>query len=501
MKEEVFCMDRVTTEDPELTDLNNMTMRIFKGEIAGLLPDDEQGKKKLLEVMQQNVPLHYGRVYMNGELVNSYLKSDYTFNRIYIISDQNRLVPDLTVSDNLFVLRKGFHQKVLNRKLLNQQARRLLENAGLEIAPDTLVSELGVFERISIELVRAVIQRSRLIVFDETSSFLSAKDVLRLRDVMRYYVRRGISFLYIGNHHEELLAICDRVMVMQYGRVIKNVYDMEISDEEMLKISAPESILEHYMQMEKDMPREAETEVNFAEEDAALEFCDVTGSYLKNLSFSVQPGECIAILDRSMPPVEDIMKILTGENKEWDGAILCNGERFTREKNIRLLDDSIGIIQEHAHRSMIFPDMTFMENLCFMSDRKIKNVFLQRKVRSSVRKEYWDVFGSDLDIRDMRFASKESKYMLVYYRYLMLNPGVVFCIQPYSGADVTVRTRIHELIRMLKRRGIAVVIVTAGLTDAHFVSDRILMLEKGSMAYEFKKEEFKYVWDDLLQSQ
>ena len=91
--------------------------------------------------------------------------------------------------------------------------------------------------------------------------------------------------------------------------------------------------------------------------------------------------------------------------------------------------------------------------------------------------------------------------MLVYYRYLMLNPGVVFCIQPYSGADVTVRTRIHELIRMLKRGGIAVVIVTAGLTDAHFVSDRILMLEKGSMAYEFKKEEFKYVWDDLLQSQ
>lgn len=499
MKEEVFCMDRVTTEDPELTDLNNMTMRIFKGEIAGLLPDDEQGRKKLLEVMQQNVPLHYGRVYMNGELVNSYLKSDYTFNRIYIISEQNRLVPDLTVSDNLFVLRKGFHQRVLNRKLLNQQARRILENAGLDIAPDTLVSELGVFERISIELVRAVIQRSRLIVFDETSSFLSAKDVLRLRDVMRYYVGQGISFLYIGYHHEELLAICDRVMVMQFGQVIKNVYDMDISDEDMLKISAPESVLEHYIQMEKDSSRE--TELEAAAERTALEFCEVTCGYLKNLSFTVQPGECIALLDRSMPPVEDIMKILTGEDKEWEGSIICGGRRFTREKNIRLLDDSIGIIQEHAHRSMVFPDMTFMENLCILSDRKIKNVFLQQKIRSSVRREYWDVFGSDLDIKDMRLASKESKYKLVYHRYLMLNPKVVFCIQPYSGADVPVRTCIHELIRRLKRRGIAVVIVTAGLTDAHFVSDRILMLEKGSMVYEFKREEFKYLWDDLLQSQ
>lgn len=501
MKKEVFYMDRVSTEDPELTDLDHMTMRVFGGEIAGLLSTDEQGRKKLLEVMQHNVPLQYGRVYIDGEVVNSYLKSDFSFNRVCIISQKNRLIPDLTVADNLFVLRKGFRQRILNAHLLSQQTRKILEHAGIEIEPDRLVSTLNVFERISIELVKAVIQRCRLIVFDEISSVLSARDVLRLRDMMRYYAGQGLSFLYIGNHHEELTVLCDRIMIMQYGRISKNIYDTAMPDKDIIHIAGPSRLLERYLQIMDPSEGELKQEPPIQTKSAALEFCGVTGTYLKNLSFAVQPGECIALLDRSTPPVEDIMNILTGQNREWSGEIVCGGKHFSHSHRIRLLDDSIGIIQEYAHRSMIFPHLTFMENLCVMSDRKIRNVFLQNRVRKSVRREYQKVFGSLMDETDMAQVTKETKYTLVYYRYLMLNPKVVFCIQPFSGADVRLRMHIQELISRLKARGIAVVIVTAGLTDAHYVSDRILMMEKGSMVYEFKKEEFRYLWDDLLKSQ
>lgn len=501
MKREVLWMDRVSTEDPELTDLDNMTMRVFDGEIAGLLATDEQGKKKLLEIIRHNVPLRYGRVYIDGEVVNSYLKSDYSFNRVCIISQKNCLIPDLTVADNLFVLRKGFRQHILDEKLLNQQTQRILEHAGIEIAPDTLVSELTVFERISIELVKAVVQRSRLIVFDEISSVLSARDVLRLRDTMQYYAEQGLSFLYMGNHHEEIMALCDRVMIMQYGRISKNIYDTATPDKDIIQIAGTTGLLERYLQIMDPSEGELKQERAALTKSAVLEFCNVTGVYLKNLSFAVQPGECIALLDRSTPPVEDIMDILTGQNREWSGEIICAGKHFVHTHKIQLLDDSIGIIQEYAHRSMIFPHLTFMENLCVMSDRKINNVFLQNRVRKSVRKEYRNVFGSVMDETDMRHVPKEIKYTLVYYRYLMLNPKVVFCIQPFSGADMRLRMHIQELIYRLKARGIAVVIVTAGLTDAHYVSDRILMMEKGSMVYEFKKEEFRYLWDDLLKNQ
>ena len=97
MKEEVFRMDHVTTDDFEMTNLDNMTLHIYRGEIVGLLPVNEQGRKKLLEVMRHNVPLRYGRVYMEGQPVNSYLESDQSVNRVSVISAKNRLVQDLSV--------------------------------------------------------------------------------------------------------------------------------------------------------------------------------------------------------------------------------------------------------------------------------------------------------------------------------------------------------------------------------------------------------------------
>lgn len=501
MKEEVFSMDHVTTDDFEVTNLDNMTMRIFKGEIAGLLPVNEQGRKKLLEIMQYNVPIHYGRIYVDGKLVNSYLKSDLSANRVYVISSKGRLVQDLSVSDNIFVLRRGFRQYVLEQKLLNRQAEQLLKQAKLNIAPDVMVGRLNEFERVVIELIKAVVQRASLIVFDEIGSILSVQDILRLRDMMRLYTKQGFSFLYIANHHEEVLPVSDRTMVMKNGRIIKNIYDRDISDAEVLQIVGAEGYPELYLQLERAISMEQDTGKTEPKPTAALEFCNVSSDYLDRLSFSVQPGECIVLLDRSMPPVQDAVRILTGEKIDWTGEIICGGKRLTNKKRIRILDDSIAVIQEHAHRTMIFPHFTFMENLCVMSDRKISNIFLQRKIRKSIRKEFFEIFGKDIDAVDMDTVSKESKYMLVYYRYYMLRPRVIFCIQPFSGADMYLRRRIIDLIQILKQRGIAVVILTVGLADSVLVADRLLMLEKGNMICEFQKEEFKYLWEDLLQSQ
>lgn len=501
MKEEIFSMDHVSTDDFDMTNLDNMTMRIFKGEIAGLLPVNEQGRKKLLEIMQHNRPIRYGWVRMNGRLVNSYLKNDLSDNRVSIISSKNRLVQDLSVSDNVFVLRRGFRQKILNRNLLNRETERLLQNARLEIEPDMLAGRLNEFERVAVELLRAVMQRAELIVFDEIGAFLNIQDILRLRDMMRDYTRQGIAFFYIGNHHEEVVHICDRTMIMKNGQIIKNVCDSDITDEQIMQIAGTEDYPEMYFQLKGMVSESRNPELCEQKEEPALEFCNVSGGCLGHLSFAVQMGECVVIQARNVAALEDMVNILMGSMPEWSGMVACADKKLTSKKGIHLLDDSIAVIQEYPHRSMIFPHMTFLENLCIMTDRKIKNIFQQERIRKSVRNEFAGIFGIDIDERDMSVVSKERKYTLVYYRYYMLRPRVVFCVQPFSGADAFLRRRILDLIQKLKQRGIAVVILTISLADSCFAADRLLMLEKGSILCEFKKEDFKYIWEDLFQSQ
>lgn len=500
MKEEVFRMDHVTTDDFEMTNLDNMTLHIYRGEIVGLLPVNEQGRKKLLEVMRHNVPLRYGRVYMEGQPVNSYLESDQSVNRVSVISAKNRLVQDLSVSDNIFVLRRGFRQYVIEQKILDREANRLFAQNGIKIRPDITADKLTEFERVVIELIKAILQRERLIVFDEISSILSMKDILKLRDMMRHYAAQGFSFLYIGNHHEEVLHICDRLLVMKNGRIIKDIRDSRIPDSKVLQIAGAEGYPELYVRLEHPVAQEEPPEKKKVKENAVLEFREVSSSYFRNVSFSVHAGECVVLLDRSMPLVEETLRLFTSPGNVQEGEIICAGRRLTREAPMRLLDDSIAVIQEYPHRSMIFPDLSFMENLCILADRKIGNLFLQRKIQKSIRREYESVFGRDLDARDMRAVSKESKYSLVYYRYYMLRPKVVICIRPFSGADMYLRRHILMLMQKLMERGIAVVIMTAGLTDTYFVADRLLLLEKGRMVCEFPKEKFKNLWANLLQN-
>ena len=202
-----------------------------------------------------------------------------------------------------------------------------------------------------------------------------------------------------------------------------------------------------------------------------------------------------------MSLVEETLKIFTSPGTLEEGEILCGGRCLTREAPMRLLDDSIAVIQEYPHKSMIFPHLSFMENLSILSDRKISSLFLQKKVRKSIRREFEPVFGKDLDIRDMRTASKESKYSLVYYRYYMLRPKILICIGPFSGADMYLRRNILKLMQKLKERGIALLILTSGLADTYFVADRLLLLEKGNLVCEFPKENFKDLWTNLLQNQ
>ena len=500
MREEILRMEHVTTEDFETTNLDNMSLHVFQGEIAGLLPVNEQGRKKRLEVLQFNVPLRYGWVSLENVQVNSYLHSDMSANRVYVISSRNRLVPDLNVCENIFVLRRGFRQYVLNRKLLYQQTRRILEEADVQIDPEELADQLTDYDRVVIELLKAVVMRAKLIVIDEIAAILSTGEILKLKELMLRYARQGFSFLYLGNHHEEVLPVCDRVMIMKDGKIVKNVRAGEVTDEDILKIAGAEGYPELYLQLSGELPEENQVQAENSQE-AALEFRHVSTSYLKDLSFSVQPGECMVLLDRSSAADGEVLKMLGGKKGEWEGMIVCDGKELTPDKKIHLLDDSIAVIEEYAYKSMIFPCLSFMENLCIMSDRKVGSVMLQKKVRKSVRMEYGSVFGDDLDAMDMRTVSKAGKYALVYYRYYMLRPRVVFCIRPFSGADMYLRRHILTLIQGLKQRGIAVVILTSGLADSCFVADRLLMLEKGRTVREVEKEEFKYLWKDLFENQ
>lgn len=493
MREEVLRLERVTYLEDGVTLLDNFNLHIFKGEIMGLISANALGRRELIRLMCRNLPLHYGRVYFREQLVNCYERNSMSVNPVAVIEKQSRLVENLTVADNIFVLRRGFRKFVINPKVLSHQLEYYTKALNIGISGDTLVSSLSFFEKCVVELLKAVITGARLVVIKDISNFISAADLVKIHQLIRYYAGQGVSFLYVCNHHEEVFTIADRAALMENGKILK-VFDRSEFRDEMVAPYCKPFFQTVALQNQKYGGLAEHAGVSGApgsEDRSALRFEHVCTDAVHDLSFSVQKGECVILLDMNNTALHDLLSIANGEKSPDSGSIWLGGRRFRKRRFLQPQTD-IGIIQEKPTHSMLFPNMSYLDNLCFTSDRKHRFMWTGYRAKQSVAKEYEPICGSgDIYAPDIGSLSTRSRYNLVYYRMHLLHPKAVFCVQPFAEADMDLRLHIIGLMNQLRERQIAVVILAVNLSDSLVVADRLLILENGRLQKEIERKDFR----------
>ncbi|WMJ89970.1 ATP-binding cassette domain-containing protein [Anaerocolumna sp. MB42-C2] len=476
MREEILRMENVTKVCDGVTYLDNINLQIYKGEIMGLIPIDRQGKTELVQLLCQNSPIDYGRIYMNNELVNYYEHSTNNMNRVYVIDQKSKLIQDLTVSDNIFVLRRSFKKYIINNKVLRGQVNRFLKEMEIQIDPGELVANLNPFEQCVVELLKAVITGSNLIIISDISNVLSVVDLNQLYRLIHYYSGKGYTFMIIGSHHEEIFSICDRAALMKDGSVIKILDEMEKKSDliHVYTIS--------FYDTKPKIPGNSEKGI--------LKFENVFTADLNNMSFSIKKGDCTVLFDMNNTIFKDLLELMNGEQPPRYGQILYNNQNYTKSISKKALQNGISVIPENATQKMLFYSLSYIDNLTFLVDKKLDINIMRRKIKKSIIREYKSILGDDVYAKDLSKLELTSLYNLVYYRIHLYNPGIVFCLQPFSGADMYLRKHIADLIRELKRKGITVIILAVNISDTLTVADRLLVIEKGAVVKEYSKEEF-----------
>lgn len=153
---------------------------------------------------------------------------------------------------------------------------------------------------------------------------------------------------------------------------------------------------------------------------------------------------------------------------------------------------------------MLFPGMSYMDNLCFTMDHRFSNLWRSRGIRQSIRREYASVLGTDVFDKRVDELSVREKYDLVFTRLLLQRPQVVFCIHPFKKAEVPIRSHIWELIDRLLKKDIAVVILAVNLADSLALANRLIRLRQGTIQEVYCREDFAKLpvstpWRELYQ--
>lgn len=477
MRKEILRMEHVLCRDGAVPVLNYSSMQIFQGEIYGVLCLEQPGIEKLLELICWNRPIQNGHIFFDERLVNRAESYDNSRNRAALIGRQCKLVGELSLADNLFVIRAGFKRFVVPERVINHEARRIFDDFRISLSPHVLVKELGEYERLVAEIMRAVIVGERLIVLWEISDLLSSEELPRFHELLRRLAARGHTFLYIYTHHEVLLPVCDRLAVFTGGKIAKALDDPGGAGRHIVKAfgrTAYEGLMALTPRSSEDAKRQK----------PVLKLGRVSAKTFRNLSLSLRAGEIAVLLDQSNTILDELTRLLSGMEKPLSGEIGPVGIIGSKRR-------SVAVATRDPISSTLFPEMSFLDNLCFPLENKVPMFWQKDRLRKSVLRECRPVMGSALDAPELYGLSKKDLHTLVYYRYLLYRPKIVVCHQPLADSDVHLRLHILGLLSKLRDSGIAILVLTTELYDTLQIADRLILAENGRITREYARGQFE----------
>lgn len=477
MRKETLRMERVSYQEQGTMLLDSLSLHIFEGEILGLVPINSFGVAELTNVLCHNLPLHYGYVYYNERLINTWRHTSSVYPRIALIQNQSSLAPDLTVAENIFILGPNFSDHIISYRHLKTEFGFLAQKLGIELDPDTYADDLTVFERVCVELMKAIHAGCRLAILWDVSTFVSEQELRRLHQILRQCAREGMSFLYISPHLEDAEELCQRTLCMHNGQIIKS-----FAPGHKWPAIFPFYGNQHYYDLVRSQIDQHTRKDTSA--PMAFEAKDLHSASLDGLSFYVKQGECLVVQDMDNRVVAELLQILQGECP-CTGQLLVNGKALTAAGTRQ-----IAIIQELATKTMLFPHLSYIDNLCFTLDHRIHRIWNSSRLKNGIRRDLTPLLGSDVFDKSIPELTEQQKYDLVYTRVLLQKPDVVFCVWPYKGAEMAIRLHICRCLERLLERGIAVVILAVNLADSLALAERVLQIREGRQLREYLPEQF-----------
>lgn len=473
-------MERVCCHEQGVVQLDDFNLGILSGEIMGLLPVNNRGLPSLLRLLQNNTPLQYGYVYYREKQVNTWRASGQRNNRIGLIQSESCLVEGLTVADNIFVLRPDYNGWLLRPRVFRKQLSPFLESIGISISAEAYIEELTDFERVVVDVLKSVVAGYRLIVLRDISANICETELMKIHLLLRHYTREGISFLYIDFNPEELRQICDKVALMSNGRIIKIFQGESLTRESLYPYTGAYS--------GKTRQRIYRPEPAKSKGGPLFQVNDMSGGMINGLNFSVSSGECVVLQNVDVQASGELLAILSGRMAPEKGEMLINGQPVSFA-----MGGDIAVIQELPTKTMLFHELSYFDNLCFLLDRRLPEIWRDDGLREGVRREYAEILGGDVFDLRIDALSEAQKYHLVYMRVALQNPKVVLCVQPFSRADMELQGLIMELMRMLLDKGVALVVLTGKLEDSLSLADKLIRIRSDKPEEVYMRGEFSAV--------
>ncbi len=471
----------ISKQFPGVMALRNVSFSIRSGEVHALVGENGAGKSTLMHILGGHYQPDEGCIVYKGEEVvisNQHAALSLGIGMVY---QELKLCPNLTVTENIFLGREREAGKGrVNWKLMREETSHLLRSLGSSIDPNAYVRTLSIADQQLVEIAKSISKKADIIVMDEPTSALTLAETDSLFRNIRMLKGKGVTIIYISHRMEEIFEISDRISVLRDGQYLGTFVTAETSIGEIVTLIAGKELITELSQSEK-----------LASENkaVALEVEDLNRSgKFSHVSFRLYEKEILGIYGLQGSGRTEVLETLFGLASDWSGNISVFGAKADIASPWSAIKIGIAMIPEDRRRAGIFADMDVEENINIANPADMSGFlgFLKRKTMHAIAASFIDKLGIKAKRKRqlLRNLSGGNQQKVVISKWLATKPRILLVDELTRGIDVGAKADIYKILHKLRDEGLSVLLVSSELPEVLSVSDRVLVMRKGSLVAE-----------------
>jgi erythritol transport system ATP-binding protein len=483
----ILAASKVTKRYPGTVALSGVDFEVHSGRVHALIGENGAGKSTLVKILAGVEGPTSGTVLFDGRAVQFASARDARALGIDMIHQELQLFPDLSIEENLFVGReRRTGWGTIDRAAQRQAAATVLERLGQQLYLDRPVGSLPLGQQQIVEIARAVVHETRVLMMDEPTSALSASEVPVLFALIRELKAHGVGIVYISHRLEELLAVADNVTVLRDGVVVGHVPRSEASVPWIVQRMTGRD--QSAVTFHRELP--AGNAILSVRELHLPGTQDRTA--LRGVTFDVRPGEVLGLYGLMGAGKTELLESIGGVHQQTTGNVIFDGGELAGLDVRERIARGIIMVPEDRQRSGLVATMNVQQNMTLASVSALARRGYVAPSREMAVASEW---GSRLHLKTPAMSapigalSGGNQQKVVIARSVMTRPRVLLMDEPTRGVDVGAKAEILETMRRLAADGLAVVFASAELEEIEAAATRVLVMARGQIAADLSGAE------------
>ncbi|MDC3418235.1 multiple monosaccharide ABC transporter ATP-binding protein [Aquibacillus salsiterrae] len=494
MSKYILEMKNITKRFPGVKALDNVNLKVEKGEIHSLVGENGAGKSTLMKVLSGVYPTgsYDGSIHFEGKEAHFKDIKQSENMGIVIIHQELALSPFLSIAENIFLGNEIHSRNIIKWQETIQQSKELLDRVGLQESPETAVMDIGVGKQQLVEIAKALSKNVKLLILDEPTAALNENDSENLLRLLLELKKQGITSILISHKLNEVSSISDAITIIRDGQTIETI--------DTKKEKASEDRIIKGMVGRELTSRFPDRVPNIGETVFEVKNWNVyhpqhsDRKMIDNINIHIRRGEIVGIAGLMGAGRTELAMSIFGKSfgKKIEGTLLKDGKEIEANTVSDAIRYGIAYVSEDrktyglnliddVKRNITLSNLKRVSNNTVIDENKEIQEALYLREKLNIKTPTLEQLAGNL--------SGGNQQKIVLGKWIFTEPDILILDEPTRGIDVGAKFEIYSQINELAANGLGVLVISSELPEVLGLSDRIYVMNAGKITGELTRDE------------